>query len=219
MRVIHPPDEYQISVTQMHAQFIVGDVASHAQIAKKEIVLNGSAFERHTQEMPDGTVRTVRADEIRARHTFARSIRTRNLHVDARLAFGECAQLGFTLNASPLRLNVLDQKPLRLRLRQKQHEGIAAGNLFERSLHRTPAFTVDADAAQTPPVFDGSLRDLVPLELFERARLHDQRLRVQRSVRRLVDDAVALAHTGRFRCHCQTGRPRTADENVDIRAG
>lgn len=92
---------------------------------------------------------------------------------------------------------------------------IPARHLIEPEVHNQFAVAEGSCSAQPAPTLDSSLCNAVSLELFQRARLHHQRLRPAGEVIRLVDDADVPTGTAKLDCGGHSCWSGANDESCD----
>src|SRR5262249_49678534 len=134
-RLAQASDKHDISPVQIDAQFVSRHIVpGDMEVAQEERQTHGVALKRDTDLLPHQAVRAVAADQPRCPDRLGLSVRVpkERLHPVLLLAAGDEFQV--TLDLSPYLGEMLDEKSLRLALRQKQQIGIAAVDGVESEL-------------------------------------------------------------------------------------
>ena len=187
-------DEDDVAVAQIEPQLVARNVrAFELQIAEKERVRDGVPFEIDAEKVADGAVRAVAAGDPveslgRVRRSFAREFR-----IDAGGVLMESGERHTALDAAAERRKMIDEQPFGLVLREREQKCETARDTIERKIGDMLPRAVDRDPVQRPPTRYRGIGNTVAIELFERARLHDQRLRPARGVHRTIDQPVGNA--------------------------
>jgi hypothetical protein len=198
---------------------VVGQRPVYGHIRQRPALGVLRSLEAHAERVADRAVRAITANHPGRRCRLIAPVGMAQRRRHARLILAEAGQFHISLDPPAEALQTGAEDALRLALRQGEHEREGRVEFVETEMQQPASARVEVHAVQNPSAAHGLVCDAEIGEEFERARLHDDRLRCCGSRRRLVDQPTRHTITQELDCQGKPRRPRTDDEDRGRRVG
>src|SRR5215475_8625098 len=196
-----------------HLCLIEAEAAFDADISKQHVFAVSAARKWHSEEVPDGAVRAVAADQIVAVDFYSPASGKLDASGDAVRFLVKRHNLNVAFDEDVVAASMLFQETLGLVLRYRDNKGISGVEPIELNPGNALSFT-DGLYASDGIAFGKKLaRNAYQLEDFHRSGQNGNSSGSHRPIRRFVDQTASNPMTRKLVRHNQAGRTGTCNQN------